>query len=141
MRSRRRQGPFEDLLDVAAMLPWWLGLLLALISYLLLHSFASIAPPKVTGAPDIGQMVGTIYRAVAYGLQFVIPAAFVIGAGVSTFKRHRSKRLFEETRKRATQSPLLDLSWRDFERLVGEAFRRRGYSVIENDAPGADGGR
>lgn len=32
------------------------------------------------------------------------------------------------------------MSWRDFERLVGEAFRRRGYTVEETGLGGADGG-
>ena len=32
------------------------------------------------------------------------------------------------------------LSWREFEELVAEAFRREGYSVVENVKAGADGG-
>ena len=32
------------------------------------------------------------------------------------------------------------MSWRDFERLIAEAFRAQGYSVIENEGTGADGG-
>ena len=32
------------------------------------------------------------------------------------------------------------MSWRDFERLDGEAFRMRGYSVTETGGGGADGG-
>lgn len=33
------------------------------------------------------------------------------------------------------------LGWRNFERLVGEAYRRHGYSVEETGLGGADGGR
>lgn len=32
------------------------------------------------------------------------------------------------------------MSWQDFEKLVGEAFRRHGYSVEETGLGGADGG-
>jgi restriction system protein len=32
------------------------------------------------------------------------------------------------------------LSWQDFERLVGEAYRRRGYTVEEVGGPSPDGG-
>jgi restriction system protein len=32
------------------------------------------------------------------------------------------------------------LSWRQFELIVGEAFRRRGYAVMENAVDGPDGG-
>ena len=33
-----------------------------------------------------------------------------------------------------------NFSWREFEELVAEAFRREGYSVIENAKAGSDGG-
>jgi restriction system protein len=33
-----------------------------------------------------------------------------------------------------------DLTWREFEQLVAEAFRRQGYHVEENAYAGADGG-
>ncbi|MGH9351399.1 MAG: restriction endonuclease [Terriglobia bacterium] len=32
------------------------------------------------------------------------------------------------------------MSWAAFEQLVGEAFRRRGFSVAENITGGPDGG-
>jgi hypothetical protein len=32
------------------------------------------------------------------------------------------------------------MSWQDFERLIGEAFRRRGYAVAATGGGGADGG-
>lgn len=32
------------------------------------------------------------------------------------------------------------LSWRQFESIIGEAFRRRGYTVMENAVDGPDGG-
>jgi restriction system protein len=33
-----------------------------------------------------------------------------------------------------------DLGWRDFELLIGEAYRRQGYQVTETGGGGADGG-
>ncbi|MGB9130079.1 MAG: restriction endonuclease, partial [Thiobacillus sp.] len=35
---------------------------------------------------------------------------------------------------------LNDMSWQQFEALVGEAFRRKGYAVTETGGGGADGG-
>jgi len=32
------------------------------------------------------------------------------------------------------------LSWKEFEELVAEAYRRMGYRVIENHGSGPDGG-
>jgi len=35
---------------------------------------------------------------------------------------------------------LRDLSWREFEQLVGKAYRREGFDVVETGGGGADGG-
>lgn len=40
MARRRRTSPAEDLMDVVAMLPWWAGVALAVVSYLVLHRMA-----------------------------------------------------------------------------------------------------
>ena len=40
MARRGKTSPAEDLIDIVAMLPWWVGVMLALLSYLLLHSVA-----------------------------------------------------------------------------------------------------
>ena len=38
--ARRRQSPLEDLMDISAHLPWKVGVVLALIAYLIFHYFA-----------------------------------------------------------------------------------------------------
>ena len=43
--SRKKSSPGEDLMHAVAKLPWWGGVILAVVSYLLLHSFA-IAPAR-----------------------------------------------------------------------------------------------
>ena len=43
MARRKKTSPAEDLMDLVAMLPWWAGVGLALVSYLLLHRVASQA--------------------------------------------------------------------------------------------------
>jgi restriction system protein len=52
--ARRSQSPAERLLDLIAMLPWWVGVALALVSYVILHQFA-VARAVVAIKP--GQMV------------------------------------------------------------------------------------
>lgn len=54
--------------------------------------------------------------------------------------------LFNSWRKRKQLDAQQDinsirsLSWQRFEELVGEAYRRQGYRVLENDSAGPDGG-
>jgi len=38
------------------------------------------------------------------------------------------------------QAELASMSWRDFERLIGEAFKQRGYTVTGFGGNGPDGG-
>jgi restriction system protein len=79
----------------------------------------------------------TIFRGVSVGLQFVVPLVFGLATILSTFKRRQRRTLLE------TQTGLESvnqLSWQQFELLVGEIYRRRGYSVLESSGGGADGG-
>lgn len=59
-------------------------------------------------------------------------------AALLSYLGTRSRRRFLETR--TTLESLAASGWRQFELLVGEAFRRQGYSVEETGLGGADGG-
>ncbi|PPT61954.1 restriction endonuclease [Xanthomonas arboricola] len=59
-------------------------------------------------------------------------------AALFSYLGTRSRRRFLETR--ASLESLAAGGWRQFELLVGEAFRRQGYSVEETGQGGADGG-
>lgn len=139
MARRRRQSPFEDLIELAALLPWWLSLALALIAYVFLHNFASSPVPQAANPGEMGGlMTGMVLRGFAMAGQYLIPAACVIGAIGSALARARRKKLFNSIAD-ATNT-LETISWREFEQLVGEAFRRRGFTVQETGQGGADGG-
>jgi restriction system protein len=59
-------------------------------------------------------------------------------AGVLSYLGARRRRAFLETR--TTLDSLAAGGWRQFEQLVGDAFRRQGYDVEETGLGGADGG-
>jgi len=66
-----------------------------------------------------------------FGSLFLIPAI------ASIFMRKKKQKLLAQQKSIDT---LKALSWQEFEMLVGEAFRRKGFAVIENMTGGADGG-
>ena len=70
-------------------------------------------------------------------LAWVFLGLCVIAAVASFLKARRKRRLLDT---RTGLESIAALGWRDFERLVGEAFRRRGYTVEETGLGGADGG-
>ena len=140
MARRRRTSVLEDLIDLASILPWWLGLTIALLSYVLLHPFAETPIPQVTSPGDLARpFTAQLIRTGAMIGQYLLPFIFVLGAGASALKAYRNKKLLAEAKETAGSADLMDLSWKDFEHLVGEAFRERGFSVSET-TPGPDGG-
>ncbi|HUX82261.1 MAG TPA: restriction endonuclease [Halothiobacillus sp.] len=139
--ARRKQSGFEDLIELASRLPWWAGVAVAVVAYLVLHP---IAIREIAVSGDI-KMIGAsvaaqIFKTAATIGQYLLPVAFLIGSVVSVFKRRKRNQLVEQTQARGKQSALLDMSWREFEMLVGEAFRRRGFTVEETGGNGPDGG-
>lgn len=150
MARKRRQSPIEDMIDIAAMLPWWLSLLLALISYLILDYFVG-QPFNVemsAGSLFPFNLTEAMFRPILIAMQFFIPLAFTLGAGLSAIKMLKGRRLahrYVATLAKTSISPLPaspanDMSWKEFELLVGQAFRQQGYSVIDGGENGPDGG-
>jgi len=141
MARKKKQSPLEDIVEITAMLPWWVGVLLALVAYLVLHHYATAeVAADVSGAKLGANVVGQIGKTLAMFGQYLLPLAFIVGAGLSVYGRQQRKALFTDVQTSSSVSALNDMSWQEFELLVGEAFRRKGYAVAENGGGGADGG-
>jgi restriction system protein len=138
--ARRKQSPFIDLLDIASSLPWWLSFMLAGVIYLILSGISLQPGPVVHGVGlTPGNVTSTVFTSLISVFKYVLPAAFVIGGVVSLFKQAGRTKLYDYTSKAEDKSVLETMTWRQFENLVGEAFRRQGYSVRETE-DGPDGG-
>lgn len=104
-----------SLLDEIASLPWYAGVALGLIAFVFLRSFGGVLAP----------------------LSWMLLAGCWIAAGVSFRNSRKRKQLLE---RQTGLDSLARMHWREFEMLVGEAFRRRGYLVEETGLGGKDGG-
>ena len=137
--GRRRQGTAGDFVDLVALLPWWAGVALAYISYLVLHRLA--APPVLTGgALPADLMSRTMISGLATAGQFVVPLLCCAAAAISAIRRKKRRDLVGQATGSAAMSAVSDMSWQEFELLVGEAFRLQGFTVAERGGGGADGG-
>ncbi|WER46057.1 restriction endonuclease [Cupriavidus sp. WKF15] len=141
MARRKNASVFEDLFGLAALLPWWVGTVLAVVAYGVLHRYA-VAEIHVQVQPgQIGQMVvGQMTKALATYGQYIVPFILLAGAAASFLKRRKRRGLVQDAASDRSGATLCGLNWRDFELLVGEAFRLRGYAVEETGGGGADGG-
>jgi restriction system protein len=135
--SRRKTSPAADVVDLLGWAPWWLGVVLAIASFFWLHSVAAGGPPIVRGAKAVSSIAPLVWTAANIG-QYVLPILFASGAALSVIRRRRRNQLHEQAGSGA--EAIAGMSWAEFEVLVGEAFRRRGYQVVETGGGGADGG-
>lgn len=123
------------------MLPWWVGSTLAVVAYVVLHRYASADVPTNVSPGQVGQMVfGQMTKVLAFYGQFIIPLLLLAGAAASFFGRRKREGLVRDAGGDRSGATLRALSWKDFELLVGEAFRMRGFSVVETGGGGYDGG-
>jgi restriction system protein len=138
--ARGKKNDLADaVVDATARLPWWAGMAMALASYFWLHSMAQKPLNAVLQPGQAGSIaIAAMWQAFATIGQYLLPFLFLLGAGVSAYKRHQARHLHAEAANRA--DGVAQGTWREFELLVGEYFRRHGFTALDNGGGGPDGG-
>jgi len=132
---RKKSSPADAVIDLVALLPWWAGVLLGVLSYLLLHRLAGQALVPSTG----GLPTQAIWKGLATAGQYIVPILCFAGAGISAWRRRARTQLVADVAQTQATSALDGMSWREFEMLVGEGFRLQGYQVMKTGGGGPDG--
>lgn len=127
-------------MDLVALLPWWAGVGLALVSYLVFSSLAAKGAPTITPGQMPSGVAGTLIAALSKVLQYLVPLLCLAGAGLSAWRRRERAGLLARATGADTSLEVSRMSWQQFELLVGEAFRSQGYKVAELGGAGPDGG-
>lgn len=122
--ARRR----VSLVDVLLVRPWWFSVFIAGVAYTLLAYGPLILAPHPFAAGV--SLIATNFAPYAAGF-FLLTALFAFLRACIVKRKFNSLENIERIRQ---------LSWRQFEAIVGEAFRRRGFKVKENAVGGPDGG-
>jgi restriction system protein len=123
--TRRKKIDF----DLLAQLPWWVSVSLAIVTFSVTHfvipniEFTSwVYQGLAKSAPGVGKMFSLF---------------FLFGGLLSIFVSWNKRRQLDS---QTGINSIRALSWKQFEELVGEAYRRQGYNVAENSGAGPDGG-
>jgi restriction system protein len=128
-------------MNLVALMPWWAGVAIAVISYLVLHRMAA---PVQTNALQGGQISHHMSQAIITGLatagQYIVPIVCLLGAVISFIRRKKRTELIADVAESKNINAFDGMTWREFEILVGEAYRLQGFSVAETGGGGADGG-
>lgn len=147
--ARRRQStsPLEDLFTLAKLMPWWLSLFLALMGYLFFHHHASQPLATISGTTGAelsksmtAMAVSAVWRPFAAVLQYLVPLVFGAGALMSLLTSRKSAQLHKQVAADPAPNALEKMSWMEFEALVAETFRKKGYHVKQRGGNGPDGG-
>lgn len=136
-----RQGLLEDLMEFGLRVQPRVGVALAALSWMILHVVTSVT--MATGKASIGNLGAAITQSSihigAAILQYVVPFCLLIGVLVSILSRRRAMGLLDRARINP-KSAIASMTWRDFERVIGAAFRQQGFTVTELGGNGPDGG-
>jgi restriction system protein len=131
----------EDLIDVTSLMPWKFCLAFSVLSYFTLHYFSvmEVATPVNMNnlQPFLGRTIGKTFA--TFG-QYVLPFVLLMAGMVSFMRAKNRDTLVSKVKRGSSPEILQDMTWQEFEALVGEAYRRKGYSVKENFNKGPDGG-
>jgi len=122
----------DGLVQIAAIVPWWVGVALAVVCYLAIHRFAVVDLPMLADAKpgEAGAFAGRqMIRSLGYFAQYLLPAIFLAAAAASAIERGRRARLASGVSGEAPGEG--DATWKKFEFLLIEGFRLEGFAVTE----------
>ena len=141
--AKSKTTVFDDLENFFFAVPWWLGppvagAVFALFRYgvplFLATILAGEANPVVAAANNtFVQMIGGLS---VKGAPFIAGLVLFVWV-LSQLRKLARRQLFKRTQSR---DDIENLSWRQFEYLIGEYYRQRGYRVEERGGSQPDGG-
>lgn len=131
--TRKTRSP-----SIFVFLPWWLTASGAVVVW---FWFTVILPGFHFQASYSNPLVGVLDQMLH--LHFMLYIAWTIAAALLALAGQsywRSAQRSDLLRNRRTVDQIREMSWQDFELLVGQAYRKLGWKVTETGLGGADGG-
>lgn len=130
--GRYRKSGAESIIRMLAHLPWFVVVILAVITYAGFVYIESTLNQSTHTFALFSLLFG-------YG-KYLVLAIFLVAAVASFFRVRKRKQLLSKAKKSDSLiNTLSQMSWREFEFLIGQMFRERGYSVAEGKGSN-DGG-
>lgn len=139
MAQSQRTSPYADLLIIVGRMPWWINLLFAVLSWLLLHQYASSSVSSFSNNKADGVLTAPLFRQLAALAQYLVPLAFVCAAALAGLSRLTQRRLQRTELAETPQQRLINMEWPAFRQLLEAAWRDKGYCLLGNSLPESDG--
>ena len=117
-----------NIIDFLAQIPWWVSVTLSASFYLLLQFIVPYFEAQSSLVNEVNISLGPVFAPVV-ALALLSPVTF------SLLKSNRRKKL--QALKEEIES-IQELSWPEFKDFVAEAYRRTGFTIMENNTFTAD---
>jgi restriction system protein len=133
MPRRRQESVFDAIGEMLKVTPAWVGPILVVVTFVGFRFVVPALIPAKQGGIDPGLLMRPLLDALAWIFAGAVLAAWVF----AEIWKLGNRRLLDSQSGLAS---IRDATWREFERLVSEAYRRRGYlaEVVGSDC--GDGG-
>ena len=117
---------------------WKISALLAVLSFLVLHSMASLSVPFPDGERFLpSSITASIFSVLATWLQYLLPSFFIV---ISLYSFWRTREDHDEDDIPPAMQALQDIAWEEFEVLLAAAFQKLGYTVRSRSGCSPQGG-
>ena len=126
--ARRQKSLLDDTFDLLKVTPIWVGPSIAALVFIVLRF---VLPPFVPANSQAG------FRPLLLTLSWVSAAAILLAWILAELGKLKNRALLESQRDLES---IKSVSWREFERLVSEAYRRKGYIAEVVGTNSGDGG-
>jgi restriction system protein len=131
--ARRKEGILDLIFSVLMLGPVWLGPVLAAA----VAGFGWFVLPGLFTSSSDKIPIGTTLAPLAQKIVLILAGFILVMWLISLAKRAADRKTFDS---HSGLDAIKGLSWSQFERYVGEAFRRDGYHVERTGDPAGDGG-
>ncbi|MDR3368094.1 hypothetical protein [Rhodoferax sp.] len=112
MAQKKKSSPAEDVIKLVAMMPWWVGCMLAVVFYNMMHRVAS---HEVATLLAPGQAVDfvtqSIWKAMATVGQYLLPFLCLCGAAMSAYGCSKRQKLLSGVVNAESTDALNAMSW------------------------------
>lgn len=137
-RSRRNEPSlFEDLFQFLREVPIWVGPILAVIVFAVLRWVIPLILAILLSDNEVADVSLSVFSRVSIGAAPLFAGAVLMVWIAAEVKKLVDGKWFNS---QTGIDSVMQLDWRDFERLLAEAFRRQGFVVQETGGARPDGG-
>jgi restriction system protein len=131
--AKRERSSLDELFDLLKLTPIWVGPLLVAIAFVAIRVVVPHLIPAKKGSFDIG----VVLRPMIHLFAWFATAMILISWAAAEVSKRSSRRIFD---RQTGIASIRSISWREFEHLVAEVYRRKGYTAEVVGNASGDGG-